>query len=213
MLKHGVNGALSSQKEAVKLILSIQPSLITQTALHLATRGGHTSVVRVLIGCARKVDDEDIESRPHAWQFILRKGNKFSSELQLPSWRYEILVGALGSRVLIDFTQILDSNPCDARAGGILSPDTSCVGRGKKLSAWNNDLDFPFTGWAHLSKINHLQFERRIGSQLATSRIVDWDLVRREVKLTMLNMLLVVTQDLVVKRNIIMVIIELVNPM
>ncbi|KAM7461761.1 hypothetical protein LguiA_029882 [Lonicera macranthoides] len=69
------------QTVAVKLILSIQPLLITranlygETALHLATRNGHANVVRVLIDCARKLDNEDIESRPHAWQFILWMAN------------------------------------------------------------------------------------------------------------------------------------------
>ena len=67
--------------EAVKLTISIQPSLITQanlygeTVFHLAMRGGHANVVRVLIDCARKLNDEYIESRPQTWQFILWMAN------------------------------------------------------------------------------------------------------------------------------------------
>ncbi|KAM7466006.1 hypothetical protein LguiB_013568 [Lonicera macranthoides] len=62
--------------EAVKVILSMQPLLISEvnssgeTALHLAARGGHACVARVLIDCARKSDD-DLESRPRLWQLIL----------------------------------------------------------------------------------------------------------------------------------------------
>ncbi|KAM7466008.1 hypothetical protein LguiB_013570 [Lonicera macranthoides] len=62
--------------EAVKVILSMKPLLISEvnlsgeTALHLAARGGHACVVRVLIDCARKSDD-DLESKPRLWQLIL----------------------------------------------------------------------------------------------------------------------------------------------
>ncbi|KAM7461958.1 hypothetical protein LguiA_030079 [Lonicera macranthoides] len=62
--------------EAVKVILSMQPSLISEvnssgeTALHLAVRGGHTCVARVLMDCARKSDD-NLESGPCLWQLIL----------------------------------------------------------------------------------------------------------------------------------------------
>ncbi|KAM7507403.1 hypothetical protein LguiA_017856 [Lonicera macranthoides] len=69
------------QTEAIKVILSMHPSLISQTnlsgetGLHLAARGGHASVVQFLMDSARKLDDEDIESRPHAWELSLWTAN------------------------------------------------------------------------------------------------------------------------------------------